>query len=273
MADAGTSCSWYLDPVAAEQKGRVHRELIHRCASGLEIRTFLKTDLFEEANGADQILFDLYPPESLAVGMDLVEATAGRARQRSPNPSARFLVCDVRHPALRAGSLDLIVSTSTLDHLENAEEFEACLAEVAGLLRPGGLLIVTLDNLENPFYRPLRWASRRGWTPFPLSYTVSMQGLTRSLTGLGLEVTHTELLLHNPRVVTTLLCLALRKLLGRRADLPVRALLGIFSLLGRLPSRRWTACFIAACARRPCATQRSGRIAERSVQSPEILVL
>ena len=254
MADAGTSCSWYLDPVAAEQKGRVHRELVHRWANGLEIRTFLKTDLFEEANGADQILFDLYPPESRAVGMDLVEATASRARQRSPNPSLRFLVCDIRHPALKPGSLDLIVSTSTLDHLENAEEFEACLAEVAGLLRPGGLLIVTLDNLENPLYRPLRWASRRGWTPFPLGYTVSMKGLTRALTGIGLEVTHTELLLHNPRVVTTLLCLAFRKLLGRRADLPVRALLGIFSLLGHLPSRRWTACFIAACARKPHAT-------------------
>jgi len=128
---------------------------------------------------------------------------------------------------------------------------------VAGLLRPGGLLIVTLDNLENPLYRPLRWASRRGWTPFSLCYTVSMKGLTRALTGIGLEVTHTELLLHNPRGVTTLLCLALRKLLGRRADLPVRALLGAFSLLGRLPSRRWTACFIAACARRPAGYRQS----------------
>ena len=252
MADGGTSCSWYLDPVAAEQKRRVHRELVHRWARGLEVRTFLKTDLFEEANGADQIFFDLYPPDSRAVGMDLAEATARRAWRRCPNPAARFLVCDIRRPALRPGALDLIVSTSTLDHLESAEEFRACLAELAELLRPGGLLIVTVDNLENPFYRPLRWASRRGWTPFSLGYTVSMQGLTRVLTGLGLEVTHTGLLLHNPRMVTTLLCLAFRKLLGRRADLPVRALLGMFSLLGRLPSRRWTACFIAACARRPC---------------------
>src|SRR5512135_55013 len=99
MTDPGRSSSWYLDPVAAEQKGRVHRELVHRWAGDLEIRTFLKTDLFEEANGADQLLFDLYPPELQAVGMDLEEATASRARERSPDPSARFLVCDIRRPA------------------------------------------------------------------------------------------------------------------------------------------------------------------------------
>ena len=251
MADAGTSCSWYLDPVAAEQKGRVHRELVHRWANGLEIRTFLKTDLFEEANGADQIFFDLFPPHVRPIGIDVEETTARRARDRCPNSSARFAVCDVRRPALKPGCLDLVVSTSTLDHLQTAGEFAACLTELAGLLRPGGILIVTLDNLENPLYRPLRWASRRGWLPFTLGHTVSMRGLSGILAGLHLEVAHTELLIHNPRMVTTLLCLALRKLLGRRADGAVGALLRMFSLLGRLPSRRWTACFIAACARRP----------------------
>jgi len=251
--DRALTDSWYLDPITAEQKRRVHQELVRGWARGLEIRRFLKTDLFEEANGADQILFDLYAPETLAVGMDVVEDTAHRARAGCPNPAARFLVCDVRRPALKPGCLDLIVSTSTLDHLGSAREFRVCLEELAALLRPGGLLIVTVDNLENPLYGPLRWASRRGWTPFTLGYTVSMRGLTGMLAGLNLEVTGTRFLLHNPRLVTTLMCLALRRLLGRRADRPVRALLYLFSMLGRLPSRRWTACFIAACARRPAA--------------------
>jgi len=251
MADAGKSSSWYLDPVVAEQRRRTHQDLVHRWARDLEVRRFLKTDLFEEANGADQILFDLYSAEIQAFGMDLIEDTVRRARVRSPNPSSRFLVCDIRRLALKPGCLDLIVSTSTLDHLESAEEFHACLHELAGLLRPGGLLVVTLDNIENPLYRPLRWASRRGWVPFALGYTAPMREVTSVLTELGFEVTHTELLLHNPRMVTTLLCLALRRLLGRRADGPVRALLGLFSQFNRLPSRRWTACFIAACARRP----------------------
>lgn len=243
--------SWYLDPVVARQKRLVHRDLIHRWASGLVVRTFLKTDLFEEANGADQLLFDLYPPTCWAVGMDVTARTVSRAARRCQNPSARFLICDVRRPALRPGSVDLVVSTSTLDHLASAAEFRASLAEIAGLLREGGLLIVTLDNPDNPLYPPLRWASRRGWIPFSLGHTVSMQELNRLLAELNLEVVGNDWLLHNPRMLSTLLCLGLRKALGRRADRPIEALLGLFAKLGRLPTRRWTACFVAACARRP----------------------
>ncbi len=253
--EARASASWYLDPAVARQKRQVHRELIHRWARGLEVRAFLKTDLFEEANGADQILFDLYSPSAQAVGMDLSAATVRRAAGNCPNPSARFLVCDIRRPALRPGCLDLIVSTSTLDHLENAAEFRASLAELAGLLREGGLLIVTLDNPGNPLYRPLRWASRRGWVPFPLGYTASMSELNRLLTGLGLEVVGNDWLLHNPRMISTLFWLGLRKLFGKKADRAIPAILTLLDKLGQLPTRRWTACFVAACARRPASSQ------------------
>ncbi|HSW49126.1 MAG TPA: methyltransferase domain-containing protein, partial [Bryobacteraceae bacterium] len=119
--------SWYLDPVVARQKREIHRELVYRWTSGLQVGTFLKTDLFEEANGADQVLFDLYPPSCRAIGMDLSAATAAEAARRCPNGAARFVVCDARHLAFRPGSLDLIVSTSTLDHLESAEQFRESL--------------------------------------------------------------------------------------------------------------------------------------------------
>jgi SAM-dependent methyltransferase len=214
------------------------------------VGTFLKTDLFEEANGADQILFDLYPPPCLAIGMDLSAATVSRAAGRCPNASARFLVCDVRHPALRSGSLDLIVSTSTLDHLETAGQFQQSLAGLAGLLRQGGLLIVTVDNPQNPLYGPLRWASRRGWLPFALGYTPSMRELMDFLAGLRLEVVAQDWLLHNPRGISTLVWIALRKLLKKRAETPISLILRALAAMGRLPTRRWTACFSAVCARR-----------------------
>lgn len=252
MKDAAhQSGSWYLDPLAARQKKQAHLDLVARWTRGLNVSVFLKTDLFEEANGLDDILFDLFPGKSKALGMDLEPATVARAKRRCPDRSTRFLCCDVRWPALPPRSVDLIVSTSTLDHLDNAEQFRSSLAALAGLLRGGGLLVVTMDNLENPLYRPLRWASRRGWVPFRLGYTVTMRQLNRALEELGLEVAGNAWLLHNPRVISTVLCLALRRLLGRRADAPVRFLLATFSLLGRLPTRRWTACFVAACARVP----------------------
>jgi hypothetical protein len=52
-------------------------------------------------------------------------------------------------------------------------------------------------------------------------------------------------------MVSTLLFRALRLLLGRRADVPIRALLAAFAAIGRLPTRRFTACFVAARACKP----------------------
>ncbi|MFB3776540.1 MAG: methyltransferase domain-containing protein [Bryobacteraceae bacterium] len=248
--------SWYLDPVVAQQKREVHRELVYRWTRGLQVGTYLKTDLFEEANGADQILFDLYPPPCRAIGMDLSAATATEAARRCPSDSARFMACDARHVALRPGSLDLIVSTSTLDHLESAEQFRASLAELSALLRGGGVLIITVDNPQNPLYRPLRWASHRGWLPFVLGYTPKLKELKDFLIELQLEVLGGDWILHNPRAFSTLLWMFLRKFLKKRADLPIRFFLGLFALLGRLPTRRWTGCFSAVYAR--CPERRSG---------------
>jgi SAM-dependent methyltransferase len=211
----------------------------------------LKTDLFEEACGADQILFDLFPEAGLALGVDLAWSTAQRARQRYGGGGVQFLVSDVRSLAIRSNSLDAVVSTSTLDHFLGRGEFCSALMELKRVLRPGGALIITLDNVRNPLYALARVASWCGWTPYRLGYTVSRFGLVRHLEEAGLEVLATDLLIHNPRLVSTLLFLGLRRLLGRRADGVIRALLRLFATLGGLPTRNFSACFVAACARKP----------------------
>jgi len=243
--------AWYLDREVALQKKRVHLEFIRRSARDARVRVYLKTDLFEEAGGEDHILFDLHQSGWTGIGMDMATGTVIQAARRHPAPGIHFLACDIRRPALRPGRIDLITSLSTLDHVESEADFHAGLAEMARLLSPGGLLVVTVDNPQNPMYHALRWASRRGWLPYRLGHTASMRELNRLLAQLGLEIVATEWLLHNPRIISTLLCLGLRRLLRRRADRPIRALLMLFAVLGRLPTRRWTACFVAACARRP----------------------
>ncbi len=250
MQDQPRPTSWYLDPIVARQKKQAHLDLIRRWTRGLDVRTYLKTDLFEEANGEDQLLFDLMPPSCRAIGMDLSVPTAAAASRRSPNSSVSFLSCDVRLPAIRPGSLDLIISTSTLDHLRSSSEFRESLVALAGLLREGGLLIITVDNLHNPLYRPLRWASRRGWLPFELGYTPSMRDLRKVLSQTGFEVAGDGWLLHNPRAISTLLWMFMRKLFKDKADTPIALMLEFLDRLGDLPTRRWTACFAAACARR-----------------------
>jgi hypothetical protein len=63
-----------------------------------------------------------------------------------------------------------------------------------------------------------------------------------------LQVTATQTLIHNPRIVSSAMVLALRYSLKSHADRPIRFLLKIFAGLNRWPTRRFTACFVAARA-------------------------
>jgi hypothetical protein len=114
------------------------------------------------------------------------------------------------------------------------------------VLRPGGTIIVTLDNPKNPLYGILKALGNRGWIPFKMGYTTSLAGLVMALDKAGIEVIATDYQIHNPRLLSTALFLAIRRALGRSADLPIRFLLAAFNLLDRLPSRAFTACFVAA---------------------------
>lgn len=245
--DSQDTPSWYLDPLVAAQKRAVHQKWIRTSAGDRPRGVVLKTDLFEEAYGADRIFDDLFPDMSLAVGMDLSHGTALAAVRRH-YPAFHSMVCDARHLALRPASVDLVVSPSTLDHFESPTDIARALDEIARVLRPGGVLLISLDNSRNPTYYLVRWLSRRGWTPYRLGRTVSLASLREMLIDRGFRIEGTGYLIHNPRGVSTLLFLALRKTFGRFASVPIRGLLGVFAGLGRLPSRSMTGCFLAVSA-------------------------
>jgi SAM-dependent methyltransferase len=241
------SRSWYLDPLAARQKQAVHLELLKRWAMGRG--RLLKTDVFEEANGADQLLLELGDYCDLAIGFDQDWETVARASFRCRQGRAVCLAAaDVRSVPLRANSIDLVLSTSTLDHFPAHEDFAVALQELARVLRPGGLIILTLDNPLNLLYWPLRWFSAAG--PFRLGFTPSPGALRRYLELARLDVIGSANLIHNPRIISTLLFLGLRRILGKRADSIVGRLLYLFALLERLPTRRFTCCFYAVAARK-----------------------
>src|SRR5579863_5433953 len=254
----GERPSWYLDPLVAHQKPHIHLKLIRDWAAYVTSGCVLKTDLFEEAYGEDRLLPDLFPEGTMRIGMDCAATIVGRAAAKCPSGSVHWLAGDVRSLPLRTDSLDLIFSNSTLDHLESAKQFRTAVEELARVLRPGGRLVITLDNLSNPLYLPLRWACKLRQMPFRLGYTTSQTGLVDALEQAGLEVIATGTLIHNPRGISTLLFLTLRRVLGAHADAPIRGLLEVFARLEHLPTRRLTACFVSACARKPEKPQRPG---------------
>jgi len=244
------SPSWYLDPMVAGQKRQAHLDLVNSYAGTYQPNVVLKTDLFEEAYGEDALLRDLFPNAALRIGIDLAFRTVENA-VKCGGQSASLLAADVRRLPFRSSSVDLILSNSTLDHFESPADFKAALAELARILQPNGRLIITLDNPRNPLYWPLRWMSRLRGAPFRLGHTRSGPALVKDLVGCGLIVERTGTLIHNPRGVSTLIFLGLRRTLGARADPAIRRLLSLLAVLEYLPTRQFTACFVSACATKP----------------------
>ncbi len=249
MSDASSN-SWYLDPIVAEQKAATNRALVRRWAGSSRGGTVLKTDLFEEANGADDVLVSLAAFGSQVVGMDHEPSTVAAARQRFPDPSLAMTTSDLCAMNFKDGAFDLILSTSTLDHFHSRAEFLKALEELARVLRPGGRMILVLDNPLNPGYWPLRMLCHRA-TSFYLGYTMTRARFCGELRELGLKTLWKGYAIHNPRMVSTLIFLFLRRLFGRYADPAVRACVRLFELIGKLPTKPLTACFSVVCVEKP----------------------
>ncbi len=225
----------------------------------------LKTDLFEEAFGEDQLLFDI-SSDGQKFGIDLGHSTVKYAKAKAPKLAApgsggstasfHFGVADLRTLPFKPQSFDMIISTSSLDHFASGHDFRQAVQQIISALAPGGRLIVTMDNLWNPLYFPLKWLSRFSWSPYPLGYTPSLTRLTKILVHNNLNVLKTDCLVHNPRLVSTALFLLLRRILGNRASPWIAAILKAFSWLDSLPTRYISACFVAVVAEVPSGGKR-----------------
>ena len=80
--------------------------------------------------------------------MDLADTAATAAAAK--HPGLETACAEVRHLPFRDGEFDAVVSSSTLDHLDTVDEIAVALRELRRILRPGGELVVTLDNPANP---------------------------------------------------------------------------------------------------------------------------
>src|SRR5262249_19233604 len=120
----------------------------------------------------------------------------------------RLLPCstDVRRLGLRSETFDVVFSPSTLDHFARTDQIVLALRELRRVLRPGGRLLLTLDNPRNPIlrvrhrlYRPSGRGSRL--MPFAMGATVGRGRLVAALEIAGFEVLDSRHVVHTPRVV------------------------------------------------------------------------
>lgn len=222
---------------------------VHRCWLARRLRPgcrlVLKTDLFEEAAGEGLIPL-LRLRADRVVGIDIAGSVVRAARNRYPGFA--FHSGDVRNLAWHDRTFDAVVSTSTLDHMETAEEIQQGLQELARVLRPGGQLLITLDNPVHPLVK-LRTLLPRGWIcPFHLGPTLAPEPFRDALAEAGFDVLEMTALLHCPRVLVKPLLALLEGWTGQALQRGILAAFLSFERLAALDSRYYTGHFIAAWA-------------------------
>jgi O-antigen/teichoic acid export membrane protein/SAM-dependent methyltransferase len=241
----------YLDAFLADQKRRENLALVEQWADLPAAGRVLKTDLFDESRPGEGFLDAVAAPGRLLVGIDLSAGIARASVERLTDAGVHGVVADVRRVPFVSGAFDLVVSNSTLDHFDATSDIDRALAEIARVVRPGGTVIVTLDNPHNLTYPLLRAASAIGATPFPLGETYSASRLCAALERAGLEVTDTRAIIHNPRLLPTA-----GVLVSERLQWPAlaRAVHHLQRRFERFEGTRWqylTGCFVAARAVKP----------------------
>ncbi len=233
----------YSNKLLAEYWRKAHLSLIARWVDVANAGRILKTDLFSEAFGLQQFLFDIAQSNGNIVGIDVSREVIIRAKQTAQRhgvDSSRYLCCDVKQLPLQDNSIDLIISDSTLDHLPDETEITTALKELRRVLRVGGILILTMDNKSNLTYPPypvIRLWMRLGLAPYFIGRTLSPAKLRRVLLEIGFDIEESTAILHypHPDALVRLLEHALRRLGRGKFDNAIRK---GFELLDRLESRR-----------------------------------
>ena len=205
----------------------LYLDLLDRWRLGSGGRRALKTDLFDEALG-DGLVSHLANPGAAPFAIDSSLAVTRAATVEGGSILA--LVGDLRHLPFRDGSIDFVLSNSTLDHFESAGDIDVSLREIARVVSRDGQLILTLDNPANPLIRlrnwlPIGWLRRAGLVPYFVGATLGLRELETALQRAGFEVRRTGYLMHCPRVLILPAAIRLRDAPGPTRERFLRRLM------------------------------------------------
>jgi SAM-dependent methyltransferase len=215
------------------------------------VERLLKTDLFDEALAAG--LYPLLSARARSVfGIDIAASTLRGAGERYTR--LHGAQADVRSLPFADAAFDEVVSTSTLDHFASTTDIAAGLAELHRVLRAGGRLLLTLDNLANPVVAvrnalPARLLNGLGIVPYGIGAACGPRRLNRLVAHAGFEVLEVDAILHCPRALAVA---AARVLESHRSQFSPRfsERLMPFERLAAWPTRFLTGYFIAVVARK-----------------------
>jgi SAM-dependent methyltransferase len=237
-------------PLWRKHSDIVNQQLLARWLPTGRVRRLLKTDAFDEAYSSGLYAF-LTARAAQVIDIDIATSVLAAAKTRCPCLPA--VGADVRCLPFADGTFDVVVSNSTLDHFATPEDIVRSLRELRRVLRDGGQLIVTLDNLANPVIAlrsllPYRLLHSLGLVPYYVGVSCAPARLRQLVQEAGFDVVTTHAILHCPRV----LAVPVMRLLEKHAPLWLQqrflAILLACERLAAWPTRFFTGHFIAVNA-------------------------
>ncbi len=230
----------------------VNGALVVRWRPARQMHTLLKTDLFDEAV-ADGLCTVLNSLAKRVFYTDLALEVHQMAKHRYS--SLQTIGADMRHLPFPDGTFDGIVSNSTLDHFESLDDLSLSVRELSRVLRPGGQMILTLDNPTNPIILlrnqlPFALLKRLKIVPYYVGVTLRSNRLQALLKDSGLEVLESNAIMHCPRMLAVAIADWVEKHSSLRAQRSFLRFLMAFEKLSRLPTRFLTGYFVAVRARK-----------------------
>jgi SAM-dependent methyltransferase len=229
----------------------IHSRLLERWLPREPVGRILKTDVFDElaATGLAPLLAGR---ARTVVGMDVSEEVLRGVAVTT----LRRLAADARRLPFPDACFDRVVSNSTLDHFGSVGELATALGEIARVLRPGGELLLTLDNLANPVVAlrnalPARALLASGLIPYRMGASCGPTRLKQLALAAGLTPLELGTLLHCPRLPAVATARLLAGQDGPRTRRWFFGALGAWEALGRWPTRFLTGYFLTLRARRP----------------------
>jgi len=245
----------HFDELVAEQFRRVYLNLLKSWADIGNDQNILKTGLFAEAFCPSRaFMLDVLQDGANVVGIDVSMEIAIRAKRmifRNRKASFKALNCDVRKLPFANNSFDLIISDSTLDHFSRKSDIQTALSELGRVLKPGGTMILTLDNAGNIAEPLFRLWIRLGFASIFLGKTYTIRELKEAVTNVGLDVSDSTAIIHNPRFVTWTMIRIIRKVAPRKFNHFIRQVLILLDKLEGLKTKFITGQFIAIKVLKP----------------------
>ncbi|MEE9384251.1 MAG: class I SAM-dependent methyltransferase [Nannocystaceae bacterium] len=229
----------------------VHVDLLSRWLPK-RLGSVLKTDLFDEASGEGLTPWLCARAESVT-GVDLSKKVIDLARGR--HAGLVTVLADVRELPFPAESFDVVVSNSTLDHFDEAADVDVALGELQRVLRPGGVLVLTLDNLDNPVVwirnlLPPSLLRRAGLIPYHVGPTLGPVATASHLAAKGFEIGELCAVSHCPRLPAIAMASCFDRWGGRLAQQRFLRGLMAWERLSAWPTWQRTGYYVAARARK-----------------------